>query len=252
MPVRYFHIVFTVPSLLHKLFYVNQALCYEILMQSAGQSIFKAGENPRFLGAETGCVAILHTWGQALTYQPHVHLLVPAGGIDNDMMEWRKTNEKYFAPVKVLSSLFRGFFASAIYRHADKLVLPGTDENTGVESLRKMIYKSKWNVFAKPALNDAGKVIEYLGRYSKDNKSQQPQIVIGLLVTQEGFPENLYRQFCLNLCKQIIPANIGFYEHYRRPFELIVTDLPDHAEIFLPPNIDTQEREPAGLILSGE
>lgn len=166
LPVRYFHIVFTVPSSLHKLFYVNQSLCYEILMRSAGQSILKAGENPRFLGAKTGCVAILHTWGQALTYHPHVHLLVPVGGIDNDMMEWRKTNEKYFAPVKVLSSLFRGIFASAIYRHADKLVLPGTDENTAVESLRKMIYRSKWNVFAKPALNDAGKVIEYLGRYT--------------------------------------------------------------------------------------
>ena len=81
---------------MHKLFYANQGICYDLLMRSASQAILKAGENPCFLGAKTGCVAILHTWGQALTYHPHVHLLVPAGGFDSDMFEWIKSEKNFF------------------------------------------------------------------------------------------------------------------------------------------------------------
>ena len=91
-------------------------------MRSASQAILKAGENPAFLGAKSGCVAILHTWGQSLTYHPHVHLLVPAGGFDSDLIEWVSSGKNFFAPVKVLSSLFRGIFAQNIYKLADKLL----------------------------------------------------------------------------------------------------------------------------------
>ena len=166
LPVKYFHIVFTVPSALHKLFYANQAICYDLLMRSASQAILKAGENPAFLGAKTGCVAILHTWGQALTYHPHVHLLVPAGGFDSDMVEWIKSEKTFFAPVKALSSLFRGIFAENIYKYAEGLIPSGNGEITDIHYLRTLIYKTSWNVFAKPALNNAEKVIEYLGRYT--------------------------------------------------------------------------------------
>jgi len=166
LPVKYFHIVFTIPSSLHKLFYANQVICYELLMKSASQAILKAGENPRFLGAKTGCITILHTWGQTLTYHPHVHLLVPAGGFDNDMLEWKQSDKNFFVPVKVLSSLFRGIFAQNIYKHARDLVPVNKNESTDIDSLRTLIYKNSWNVFAKPALNNTEKVIEYLGRYT--------------------------------------------------------------------------------------
>jgi hypothetical protein len=166
LPVKYFHMVFTVPSSLHKLFYANQRICYDLLMKSASQAILKTGENPRFLGAKTGCGAILHTWGQALTYHPHVHILVPAGGFDNDLLEWRQSGKNFFSPVKVLSSLFRGIFAQSIYRYADRLIPAGNIEKTDVGSLRTLIYKKRWNVFAKPALSSAEKVMEYLGRYT--------------------------------------------------------------------------------------
>jgi predicted Zn-ribbon and HTH transcriptional regulator len=166
LPVKYFHIVFTVPSSMHKLFYANQGICYNLLMKSASQAILKAGENPRFLGAKTGCVAILHTWGQALTYHPHVHLLVPAGGFDSDQLEWRQSDENFFAPVKVLSSLFRGIFAQNIYKHVKELIPSGNSETIDTALLRTLIYKISWNVYAKPALNNAEKVIEYLGRYT--------------------------------------------------------------------------------------
>jgi len=166
VPVKYFHIVFTVPSALHKLFYANQGICYDLLMKSASQAILKAGENPRFLGAKTGCVAILHTWGQALTYHPHVHLLVPSGGFDSDFIEWVRSEKNFFAPVKVLSSLFRGIFAENIYRYADELIASDNSGKTDITFLRTLIYKTSWNVYAKPALNNAEKVIEYLGRYT--------------------------------------------------------------------------------------
>ncbi len=166
LPVKYFHVVFTIPATMHKLFYTNQSICYDLLMKSASQAILKAAENPRFLGAKTGCIAILHTWGQALTYHPHVHLLVPAGGFDNDNIEWIQSDKNFFAPVRVLSSLFRGIFAQNIYKFATKLTSDNSGEDTDVLSLRTLIYKNSWNVFVKPALNNAEKVIEYLGRYT--------------------------------------------------------------------------------------
>jgi hypothetical protein len=135
-------------------------------MKSASQAILKAGENPRFLGAKTGCVAILHTWGQALTYHPHVHMLVPAGGFDSDLLEWRQSEDDFFAPVKALSSLFRGILAQNIYKHADELIPDSYGEKTDIDFLRALIYKTSWNVFAKPALANAERVIEYLGRYT--------------------------------------------------------------------------------------
>jgi len=166
LPVKYFHIVFTIPASLHKLFYANQGICYDLLMKSTSQAILKAGENPRFLGAKTGCVAILHTWGQALTYHPHVHLLVPAGGFDSDMLEWRQSEDDFFAPVKALSSLFRGIFAQNVYKHVDELIPDSNGEKIDIDFLRALIYKTSWNVFAKPALANAERVIEYLGRYT--------------------------------------------------------------------------------------
>lgn len=166
LPIKYFHIVFTVPSTLHKLFYANQAICYDLLMKSASQAVLKAGENPSFLGAKTGCAAILHTWGQALTYHPHVHMLVPAGGFDSEMVEWIKSEKKFFAPVKVLSTLFRGIFAESIYKHSTDLISSDNSIKTDIPFLRTLIYNASWNVYAKPALNNAEKVIDYLGRYT--------------------------------------------------------------------------------------
>ncbi len=165
LPVKYFHLVFTVPATLNKLFYANQALCYDLLMRSASQAVIRAGENPLFLGARTGCVGVLHTWGQALTYHPHVHMLVPAGGFDCEGAEWLMARKNFFAPVKVLSALFRGIFAETMYKHAKELILPES-EDADINYLKKQIYSSKWNVFAKPALNNATNVIEYLGRYT--------------------------------------------------------------------------------------
>lgn len=109
LPVcRYFHIVFTIPSVLHKLFYLNQRICYDLLFRSAAQTLDKVARNPQFLGAQTGAVAVLHSWGQALTYHPHIHMIVPAGGLSADGVEWIRSKNQFFVPVKALSKVFRG------------------------------------------------------------------------------------------------------------------------------------------------
>ena len=114
IPGRYFHIVFSVPHLLNPLFYINQNLCYKLLFDAASQALQKAGRNPQFLGAETGAVAVLHTWGQTLSYHPHIHMLVPAGGLSEDSMEWIEAPKKFFVPVKAISAIFRGILVRLI------------------------------------------------------------------------------------------------------------------------------------------
>ncbi|MFA5514425.1 MAG: transposase zinc-binding domain-containing protein [Sphaerochaetaceae bacterium] len=87
-PVKHFHMVFTIPSILHHLFYLNQGKAYSLLFKAAGKALMQCAANPDFLGAQAGAVAILHTWGQTLTYHPHIHMIVPAGGLSEDLSEW--------------------------------------------------------------------------------------------------------------------------------------------------------------------
>lgn len=131
LPTRYFHIVFTVPEFLNRLFYINQRQCYDMLFKSAAYAIQKTTANPSFLGAHSGCVSVLHTWGQSLSYHPHVHVLVPAGGIDADGQQWINTTKKFFVPVKALSKVFRAAFYLALKKalQSESLHLPEQDDS---------------------------------------------------------------------------------------------------------------------------
>lgn len=162
---RYFHIVFTLPQALHKLFYVNQKSCYSILLNAAIKSVKQVAGSKSGIGAEVGGIAILHTWGQALTYHPHVHMLVPAGGLSEDRMEWIHANKKFFVPVKILSKVFRGILC----KHLEKGILKEEifiHENNTWSGLKDQLYEKSWNVYVKPALAGSEKVLEYLGRYT--------------------------------------------------------------------------------------
>ena len=111
IPGRYFHIVFSVPHLINPLFYINQKVCYKLLFDAASEALRNAGRNLNFLGAETGAVAVLHTWGQTLSYHPHIHMLVPAGGLSEDGIEWVDAPKKFFVPVKALSKCSGGYLS---------------------------------------------------------------------------------------------------------------------------------------------
>ena len=120
--VGYFHVVFTVPHELHMVFRQNQETMYNLLFKAVSETLLELGHNPKYLGAKLGLTAALHTWGQNLLYHPHIHCVVPGGGL-TDTGQWKCTRRKFFIPVKVLSEKFRGKFLALM--RAEKLRFSG-------------------------------------------------------------------------------------------------------------------------------
>jgi hypothetical protein len=166
LPGRYFHIVFTLPGLLRPLFYINQPICYDILFHSAREALLKVGKNPCFLGAEVGAVAVLHTWGQNLDYHPHIHMLVPAGGLSEDGTEWVAAPKKYFAPQKALAAIFRGIMVKKIGEEMSKASLVLPEKFPDFIIIKQQLYQKDWNVKSKRAFGGINSVLVYLGRYT--------------------------------------------------------------------------------------
>jgi hypothetical protein len=134
---------------------------YDILFKSSKATLAGFGKDGKFFGADIGCIGILHTWGQRLDLHPHIHYIVPAGGIDS-AGAWRPTrcDGKYLFPVKAMSRVFRGKFVFLLKAFLQSEGLAFSDE------LRRALYKNEWVVFAKRPFGGAGQVIEYLGRYT--------------------------------------------------------------------------------------
>jgi hypothetical protein len=165
IPGKYFHLVFTVPESLNKLFYINQSVCYDLIFQAAWSSLDTLCRNPRFLGARTGAVAILHTWSSTLVYHPHIHVLVPCGGLSEDGMEWISPRGNYLVPVKILSRLFRARCSDGLKRAIGKGFIEAP-MGTHAEALMQSIYAKEWVVFAKKTGKTVDHVLEYLARYT--------------------------------------------------------------------------------------
>ncbi len=166
VPGRYFHIVFTIPDTLHPLFYINQKQCYDLLFQSASEALQNAGRNPEFLGAEVGALCIMHTWGQTLTYHPHIHMLVPAGGLSSDGAEWVASGRKFFVPIKALSAMFRGILMKKLKNLLENEVLNLPSNYEGFKIMKEKLYENRWNVYSKKAFGGMTSVLKYLGRYT--------------------------------------------------------------------------------------
>lgn len=164
IPVKHFHLVFTFPDILNPLFYINQKECYDMLFKAAGESLSKAMKH--FLKAEGGAVAVLHTNGQTLNYHPHIHMIVTAGGIDADGMQWIHSNSKFLVPVKAISGLFRAILCQSIKNlWQNKLLIIPDNFNPDFEVLRKALYNKDWNVFSEKPLKGPTQLINYLGKY---------------------------------------------------------------------------------------
>ncbi|MDD2234654.1 MAG: transposase [Desulfitobacteriaceae bacterium] len=108
LPVDYFHVFFTIPQELNTLVLQNQKLLYSILIKSAGHTLMELASDPKFLGATIGVTSVLHTWGQNLSFHPHVHCIVPGGGLSNNCLRFVRSSKKFFIPVRVISKKFRG------------------------------------------------------------------------------------------------------------------------------------------------
>ena len=173
LDVPYVHVVFTIPHALLPLAYRNNARLYTWLFHASAATLREVAADPRHLGAEIGVLSILHTWGQTLVRHPHVHCVVPAGGLSSDHQRWiRPKYAGFFLPVKVLSRVFRGKFVAALRRaySRDQLDLAGRTEDLR-DSARwhafiDALFQTDWVVYAKPAFGGASAVLRYLGRYT--------------------------------------------------------------------------------------
>jgi hypothetical protein len=152
LPVRYFHVVFTLPQELRNIVRSNQKELYAILMQAAAEMLLKLGHDPKHVGGQLAILAVLHTWTRAMEFHPHVHMLIPAGGLDKDG-HWRTSRKKWLVPVKALSILFRARFMKLAQK-----VLPE-------ETFPQELWKKQWVVYCKPPMTNSKKVLRYLGRY---------------------------------------------------------------------------------------
>jgi hypothetical protein len=164
LPVAYFHLVFTVPHQLNTVFLANNKVCYGLLMTTVWKTIDHFSNNPRWLGAQTGCLALLHTWGQNLSYHPHVHCIVPAGGLVPDGSEWLHTHPKYFAPVREMSAIFKQKLLKALEAERPNFTLNLSDNDWTL--LIETLSKIDWVVFAQPSFAQPEHVIDYLGNYT--------------------------------------------------------------------------------------
>lgn len=171
LPTHYFHVIFTIPEDLRPIALRNQKVVYGILFKSVSETLKELTGDPKHLGAEIGFIAILHTWTQTLVDHPHIHCIVPGGGLSSDGTRW-VSSKKFFIHVKVLSRKFRGKFLHYLkvaHRGGD-LVFPGNIEplkkESNFEKLRSGLYRQEWVVYCKPPFKNAETVIDYLGRYT--------------------------------------------------------------------------------------
>jgi hypothetical protein len=172
LPTGYFHVVFTIPEALRALALRDQRIVYNILFKSVSETLKTLCKDPKHLGAQIGLIAILHTWSQTLIDHPHVHCIVPAGGLSLDGKRWVATRKKFFIPVKVLSGVFRGKFLDYLKKAYDSGDLKFAGKvahlkgNVAFKQLLAGLYEKDWVVYCKPGLNNSDKVLEYLGRYT--------------------------------------------------------------------------------------
>jgi Putative transposase/Transposase zinc-binding domain len=172
LPAAYFHVVFTLPPQAAEIAFQNKALVYALLMRSAAEATMTLAENPKRLGARIGLLAVLHTWGQTLTHHPHVHCVVPGGGLSLDGQRWIACKPSFFLPVKPLARLFRRLFLEGLKAAFENGALrffndlaPLAGPPAFARRLRSL-RQTDWVVYAKPPFGGPEQVLAYLARYT--------------------------------------------------------------------------------------
>jgi hypothetical protein len=172
LPVGYFHVVFTLPAEIAPIAYQNKTVVYDLLFRTAAETLLTIAADPKHLGARIGATAVLHSWGATMTHHPHVHMIVPGGGISLDGTRWIRCRPGFLLPVQVLSRLFRRrFLAGLVDAHAaGRLVFFGE-----IEGLRRRppfdahlapLRRKNWHVYVKPPFAGPEAVLAYLARYT--------------------------------------------------------------------------------------
>ena len=172
LPVPYFHVVFTLPAAIADIAYQNKAVIYDLLFKASSETLLRIAADPKHLGAKIAITSVLHTWGSAMTHHPHVHMIVPGGGLSPDGTQWIACKPKFFLPVFVLSKLFRRLMLEKLaFAHANgKLNFfgdhAGLSDGEAFTAFLAPLRKTKWFVYAKRPFAGPKAVLAYLSRYT--------------------------------------------------------------------------------------
>jgi putative transposase/transposase-like zinc-binding protein len=172
LPVPYFHVVFTLPGPIANIAYQNKTVIYDLLFKAAAEAALTIAADPKHLGAKIGITAVLHTWGSAMTHHPHVHMIVPGGGISADGSRWVACRANFFLPVRVLSRLFRQRFLTmlAVAHKAGNLAFfsghARLADNKALAAFLAPLRKAEWVVYSKKPFGGPQAVLSYLSRYT--------------------------------------------------------------------------------------
>jgi Putative transposase/Transposase zinc-binding domain len=172
LPVPYYHVLFTLPAQIADIAYQNKAVVYDLLFKAAAETVLTIAADPKHLGARVGITAVLHTWGSAMIHHPHVHMIVPGGGISLDGSRWVTCRPRFFLPVKVLSRLFRRLLLAklAAAHKAGQLQFFGQHAHLAnrkaFAAYLAPLRKRKWYVYSKPPFGGPKAVLAYLARYT--------------------------------------------------------------------------------------
>src|SRR5215471_9450572 len=240
LPARYVHVVFTVPNSLAPIALQNKREVYGLLFRASADTLLEVARDSRHLGAEIGFFSVLHTWNQQLLHHPHVHCVVPAGGLAPDHTRWIAARSHFFLPVKVLSHVFRGKFVAGL-RHlhrAGKLSFSGKwshlQNQKAFAAWLRSLYRSDWVVYCKPPFGGPEHVLHYLGAYTHRIAISNYRLVelAGGMVTfrwRDSAHKNKKRlarlpveEFLRRFLLHVLPRgfvrirHFGFYAHRRR------------------------------------
>jgi Putative transposase/Transposase zinc-binding domain len=238
LPVAYFHVVFTLPAPLAAIAFQNKAVVYDLLFKAAAETLQTIAKDPKHLSARLGLIGVLHTWGSALTHHPHIHCIVPGGGLSADGERWIACRKGFFLPVRVLSRLFRRLFLEKLAQaHARGRLgffgdlAPLTDADPFAAHLAPL-RRAEWVVYAKPPFGGPAAVLAYLARYThrtaisnsrlvamdehavrfrwKDYRTANPATGQVKIKTMSLSPEEFLRRFLLH----VLPSGFHRIRHY--------------------------------------
>jgi hypothetical protein len=240
LPARYVHVVFTLPSSLAPVALQNKREIYGLLFRASAQTLLQVGRDPRHLGAELGFFSVLHTWNQQLLHHPHVHCVVPAGGLAPDHTRWIAARSHFFLPVKVLSQVFRGKFVAGL-RHLHRqgqLSFAGTlahlQSQKAFAAWLRGLYRSDWVVYSKPPFGGPEHVLHYLGAYTHRiaiSNHRLVELADGMVTfrwrdsahnTKKRLARLPVEEFLRRFLLHVLPRgfvrirHFGFYAHRRR------------------------------------
>lgn len=168
---KYFHIVFTIPEELNPIAIKNQRLFYSLLFKAASETLKQLAQDKKYLGAQIGITAVLHTWGQTLSFHPHIHCIIPQGGLSSTN-RWIKSKNNFYIPVRVIANKFRGKFLDFLKREVSAAnIIFSSDidylnDNIKYQGFIDTLYNKNWVVFCEKTFKDASHVINYLARYT--------------------------------------------------------------------------------------